>query len=48
MSTDSSIFRETRLLDFELIDAVGQALHVKSTLLAGCQSVSVLIRLTDD
>ena len=40
--------RKTRLPDFQLIEAVGQALHVQTALIAGRQSVAILIRLADD
>jgi hypothetical protein len=39
---------KARLLNFKLIEAVGQALHVESTLIAGRQSIPVLIRVTRD
>jgi hypothetical protein len=40
--------RKARLLDFELIDAIGQALHIQVALIVGRQSISVLIGLADD
>jgi hypothetical protein len=40
--------RKTRLPDFELIDAVRQALHVEAALIAGRQCISIPIRLADD
>ena len=40
--------RKAGLPDFELIDAVRQALHVQTALIAGRQSISILIRLADD
>ena len=40
--------RKARLLNFELIDAVGQALHIEVTLIVGRKSVAILIRLADD
>ena len=40
--------RKARLLNFELIDAVRQALHIQATLIARCQSISITIRLARD
>jgi hypothetical protein len=39
---------KARLANLEPVDAKGQALHVQAALIAGRQSVSILIRLADD
>jgi len=39
---------KARLSDCELIDSVGQPLHIEATLIVGRQSLAVLIGLADD
>src|SRR5580693_1146305 len=39
---------EPRLLDCELIDSIGQALHAQFSIIVGGQAVSVLIRIASD
>jgi len=40
--------RKTGLPDFELIDAVRQALDIQAALIVGRQIISILVRLADD
>ena len=40
--------RETGLIDFEMVDAEGQALQVEGALVAGRQDASILVRFTND
>ena len=39
---------KARVVNFELIDAIRQALHVQATLVTGRQCISILIRLARD
>ena len=45
MSTDSDTGAKPGLLDGQLIDSIGQALHVQRAFLAGGQGIAILIRL---
>ncbi len=48
ISTGCGHRRKARLLNFELIDAIGKTLHVEFALIVSCQRISILICLADN